>query len=53
MIYIPEVDHGKLTQMKLASTNDLMNTSIKTENAPIKMPKSKDFSIVYVTDFGM
>ena len=37
--------------MSLASTNGLKNTSIKTDYARFKMPKSKDFSFVYVTDF--
>ena len=48
------MDHGKFTLMSLASTNNLMSTSIKTDCAPFKMPKSKDFVFVYsFLDFGM
>ena len=31
----------KYPQMSLASTNDLMNTSIRMDYVPLRMPKSK------------
>ena len=45
------LDQWKFSLMSLASTNDLKNTSIKTDYARFKMPESKNFSFVYVTDF--
>ena len=44
------MDQVKFTLMSLASTNNLMSTSIKMDYAPSKMPKSKDFVFVYVID---
>ena len=48
------MDHGKFTLMSLASTNNLMSTSIKMDCAPSKMPKSNYIVLVYsFLDFGM
>ena len=44
---------GKFTLMSLVSTNNLKSTSIKTDCALFKMPKSKDFVFVDVIDFRM
>ena len=40
------MDRGKFPLMSLVSTKNLMSTSIKTDYAPSKMPKSKDFVFV-------
>ena len=40
------MDQGKFPLMSLVSTKNLMSTSIKTDYAPSKMPKSKDFVFV-------